>query len=533
MKRIRRIILYRFFLSLLLPAVMVPACSGRRPATVQTAPAVTSEAETAVGSTAGEVRQTESIRVLIPVTDPGMTAASVLLAVPAGQPELPETVTDPKDVQITPRFLALYDSLSSVQSEPYTLPRELIGVKPDGELTGFSRGEAKEMVREAAQSCLLPLQEEPAVMLALDEETLSEMYEHVFGGATGNAVISLTGERQEYRPGQECYYLVWEMQAEGIPILSAAYDMSSSSGIPAVRLPEGTDTLGGVLTATVGRESIVTLGTAGTFFTVSGREEEQPLIPADAAAVSFYERAESDEAGRWEITSMRLAYVPVPESGGAFRLIPCWVCEARRGNYWSVWAIDALTGSRLDEETGADGRTELPEEEREAILVKAREWADAWPYGDVFEVFGVRLAEAGRDTIPYGFEETRLLTVEGSVREAGAPSDAPARLYKWYFAQDGDGVWEMVTPSPEDEAAVLALIKESGLSYGYFSHIYVRLPNDRDSFFPVTEVRRTDHVLYAVGRMHHSAWGQDDWDLWTWTVREKEDGTWEIVDQGY
>ena len=97
-----------------------------------------------------------------------------------------------------------------------------------------------------------------------------------------------------------------------------------------------------------------------------------------------------------------------------------------------------------------------------------------------------------------------------------------------------DGSFAMVVPDPEDAAAVMALAQESAAQQGgYFSDFYVRLPDDYDSFYPHTLVHREDHALYVVARLRHSAWGPDDWTRWTWSMREKEDGTWESVDQGY
>ena len=572
----------RLLAALLMAVLLFSACEKRQSTVPQTAPAVSTAAPSEAVNPTG---YPGGIREAIPYTEPGVEEAAVLRAEPmqlpedlagaaagllgvsAGELTFEENAgtglfrgvsSDGEKVvsvgalngvsltaeryhvwgQISPRFLALYESLAAPKNTPYGLPHTLTGVDGSGELPGFSREEAMACVRDALRPFGVSLQEAPSVMLALDDETLARLYEHLFGGATGKEVQVLTGrDPAPYHEGQACYYLLWETQAEGIPLLCHVYSTDSSTLTPAVTLPAGVTQPGGMVVATVGADGIVTLGTGGVFWQVTEKEEARPVITAADAASVLLEQVSRDESGVWKPLSMRLAYVPFSESGADCRLVPCWVCMAQFGNFFKVYAVNALTG----EEAGAasvpapvENAAGVPEEAVAAILAQTEAWAAAWPYGETFEVFGVRRTEARRDTIPYGYTEEELLTVEGSIREAGSAEENIGRLYKWYFAEAEDGSFAMVVPDPEDAAAVMALAQESAAQQGgYFSDFYVRLPDDYDSFYPHTLVHREDHVLYVVARLRHSAWGPDDWTRWTWSMREKEDGTWEIVDEGY
>ena len=200
--------------------------------------------------------------------------------------------------------------------------------------------EIVDIVRSALSGLDLPVEIQPALMVRLDDDVLAAMYEHQYGEILAEEATADMPEEarlQPYREGQGCWYLRWIMTADGIPLLGGASD--------AVTLPQSVSMSGGSLSVFADEEGVVALTGSGMFLKVTGRGEEQAILPATEAAGIISRRMQEEGKTRYELLALRLRYVPFEtEEKGVLKLVPCWVGEAQYGSFWNVYMIHAATG---------------------------------------------------------------------------------------------------------------------------------------------------------------------------------------------
>ena len=200
--------------------------------------------------------------------------------------------------------------------------------------------EIVDIVRSALSGLDLPVEIQPALMVCLDDDVLAAMYEHQYGAILAEEATADMPEEarlQPYREGQGCWYLRWIMTADGIPLLGGASD--------AVTFPQSVSMSGGSLSVFADEEGVVALTGSGMFLKVTGRGEEQAILPATEAAGIISRRMQEEGKTRYELLALRLRYVPFEtEEKGVLKLVPCWVGEAQYGSFWNVYMIHAATG---------------------------------------------------------------------------------------------------------------------------------------------------------------------------------------------
>ncbi|HML48334.1 MAG TPA: hypothetical protein PKE04_16445 [Clostridia bacterium] len=115
----------------------------------------------------------------------------------------------------------------------------------------------------------------------------------------------------------ECYYLVFCGEANGVPILEDWYTARDTES-----------SIGGARTqVTVGQNGIVYLSQSGPYVPDGVAAENASLLTAEEALAVFARDNRRVQARHCEkVVEMTLVYAPVPdpETDGSFRLEPCW-----------------------------------------------------------------------------------------------------------------------------------------------------------------------------------------------------------------
>lgn len=204
--------------------------------------------------------------------------------------------------------------------------------------------EIVDIVRSALSGLDLPVEIQPALMVRLDDDVLAAMYEHQYGAILAEETTADMPEEarlQPYREGQGCWLISWSMTADGIPLLGGASD--------AVTFPQSVSMSGGSLSVFADEKGVVALTGSGMFLKVTGRGEEQAILPATEAADMISRRMQEEGKGSYKLQALRLRYVPFEtEEKGVLKLVPCWVGEAQLGSFWNVYMIHAATGEWIE-----------------------------------------------------------------------------------------------------------------------------------------------------------------------------------------
>ena len=220
-----------------------------------------------------------------------------------------------------------------------TLNADCVVVSPlRGEaLPNTFREDVIDAVRLAVSGLDLSLQEKPSLMVELNDEELAAMYQEAYGDLITTETVSGVVAVEPYKEGQGGFYIVWETQAEGIPVLTF------TGSEPTTLAP------GGRMVLLANENGPIFLEASGAFLHVTGRGEPQAFVPAKEAAVKMQERIRTAHAGGYELKALRLCYVPFPdEEADEWKLIPCWAGEAQYGSFWEVHLLHAVTGEWLN-----------------------------------------------------------------------------------------------------------------------------------------------------------------------------------------
>lgn len=211
------------------------------------------------------------------------------------------------------------------------------------ELADFSGEEAKAICREYFDKLEIQVMPEPYVIMGLTPEELERLAQE------SKYVESYT------KPEKGCYYMLWELQLEGIPIISGNYPEMGSSEF---HVRDGYER-GSLAVVILNTDGIQKLEIRSNQYQILEQQEAQPLKSLEeiiGKIPDYYENTLLQDVHT--INKVQFCYVPVlkelkeEDNGtiGYFEMIPSWIAEVqykptgRNHFYFDIIYINAITG---------------------------------------------------------------------------------------------------------------------------------------------------------------------------------------------
>lgn len=221
-----------------------------------------------------------------------------------------------------------------------------IDIKKESEenINSPTEGEVFALINEIKDVLGLELEEKPYIFENLDGKEIEKIIKDKQYDVN---MIEQFKIKTEWEEDEGCYYVLWNFQVDGIPILTGNYDLNTVEGISWANQ-------GSYLFACIDKNGIRALEICMVYDILSKEDQSNYVINLEDALnqVKYYYRNIILEYGV-NIDDIRFSYVPslVDYDNKEYKLIPAWVIstkqfmnESGESVKYKVFRINGITG---------------------------------------------------------------------------------------------------------------------------------------------------------------------------------------------